>query len=196
MNIISSFRVIIIKKKRATNINHNHSQMAVFKSDILQVAIPLRCPSTVAITIHPSSMESRRERAPYAPVNNLRGSQGGYVISGQVASYLRFQRYRIGLHLWVLFLWCLTCAFAPQMQFAMHFCSGLCLLFPDSHWSPGDNWRPQLTNQLPLASPAQGIHSPSDESQRVIIIAKQQLARAGPGYRKSKWCFRTSKINK
>lgn len=151
--------------------------MAVFKSDILQVAIPqvALLPSSV-LWPSPSIIHGELWKAGAITW----GSQKEYVILGQVATWCFKATELVSIFRFYSYSMSEMCICSTH-GICNAFCSSLGLLFPHSRWSPGDDWRPQLTKQLPLASTAPGIHSPSDESQHVITIAKQQLARASPG---------------
>ena len=52
------------------------------------------------------------------------------------------------------------CVVVPVIQFQVHFAEVSVLLLPHQRWPPGDDWRPQLTNQLPSASLCLGHSKP------------------------------------
>lgn len=56
------------------------------------------------------------------------------------------------------------CIYTKNVILKMHFVVVLVLFLPHQHWSPGNDWRPQLTKQLPLASLCSGCSKPIRQS--------------------------------
>lgn len=131
----------------------------------------------MVVTIHHPQRNLESRSHTYCEILSLLCSQREHVISGHVYSLKHMKMVCI---LRILFLLKFLNEFIPKLWFKMHFVAVSALFFLHGHRSPGDDWRPQLTNQLPSASLCSGCSKPSDDSRHVIIIAKQQLARTDP----------------